>query len=76
MPSIRVASAWEFDQERARNFLSVLAASARERQRNGALAQQSGFYRKFATGVACRQGTLTPPDTWFLPFGTCICSTR
>ena len=29
----------------------------------------------FATGVACRQGTLTPPDTWSRPFGTCICST-
>ena len=23
----------------------------------------SGFHRIFATGVACRQGTLTPPDT-------------
>ena len=35
-----------------------------------------GFlYRASATGVACRQGTLTPPDTWFRPFGTCICST-
>ena len=28
-----------------------------------------------ATGVACRQGTLTHPDTWSRPFGTCICST-
>ena len=35
----------------------------------------SGFHGKFATGVACRQGTLTPPDTWSRPFGTCICST-
>ena len=35
----------------------------------------SGFHRTFATGVACRQGTLTPPDTWSCPFGTCICST-
>ena len=35
----------------------------------------SGFYRTFATDVACRQGTLTPPDTWSRPFGTCICST-
>ena len=26
-----------------------------------------GFHRTFATGVACRQGTLTPPDTWFCP---------
>ena len=26
-------------------------------------------------GVACRQGTLTTPDTWSRPFGTCICST-
>ena len=34
-----------------------------------------GFHRTFATGVACRQGTLTPPDTWSRPFGTCICST-
>ena len=36
-----------------------------------------GFHRASATGVACRQGTLTctPPDTWFRPFGTCICST-
>ena len=29
----------------------------------------------FATGVACRQGTLTPPDPWSHPFETCICST-
>ena len=35
----------------------------------------SGFHRTFASGVACRQGTLTPPDTWSRPFGTCICST-
>ena len=35
----------------------------------------SGFHRTYATGVACRQGTLTPPDTWSRPFGTCICST-
>ena len=35
----------------------------------------SGFHRTFPTGVACRQGTLTPPDTWSRPFGTCICST-
>ena len=34
----------------------------------------SGFLRTFATGVACRQGTLTPPDTWSRLFGTCICS--
>ena len=25
----------------------------------------SGFHRAFATGVACQQGTLTTPDTWF-----------
>ena len=31
-----------------------------------------GFHRTFETGVACRQGTLTPPDTWSRPFGTCI----
>ena len=35
----------------------------------------SGFHRTFATGVACRQGTLTPPNTLSRPFGTCICST-
>ena len=35
----------------------------------------SGFHRTFATGVACRQRTLTPPDTWSRLFGTCICST-
>ena len=35
----------------------------------------SGFHITFATGVACRQGTLTPPDTWSRPFGTCICCT-
>ena len=34
-----------------------------------------GFHGASATGVACRQGTLTPPDTWSRPFGTCICST-
>ena len=28
----------------------------------------SGFHRIFATGVACGQGTLTPPDTWSCPF--------
>ena len=27
----------------------------------------TGFHRTFATGVACRQGTLTPPDTWSCP---------
>ena len=26
-----------------------------------------GFHKAFATGVACRQGTLTLPDTWFRP---------
>ena len=35
----------------------------------------SGFNRIFATGVACWHGTLTPPDTWSRPFGTCIYST-
>ena len=33
------------------------------------------FDRASATGLACRQGTLTPPDTWSRPFGTCIYST-
>ena len=27
----------------------------------------SGFHWAFATGVACQQGTLTLPDTWFRP---------
>ena len=27
----------------------------------------SGFHEAFATGVACQQGTLTLPDTWFRP---------
>ena len=27
----------------------------------------SGFHGTFATGVACQQGTLTLPDTWFRP---------
>ena len=27
----------------------------------------SGFNGAFATGVACQQGTLTIPDTWFRP---------
>ena len=27
-----------------------------------------GFYGTSATGVACRQGTLTPSDTWSRPF--------
>ena len=26
-----------------------------------------GFNRIYATGVACQQGTLTPPDTWSCP---------
>ena len=26
-----------------------------------------GFHGAYATGVACRQGTLTPPDTWSCP---------
>ena len=34
-----------------------------------------GFHWAFATGVACRQGTLTPPGTWSRSFGTCMCST-
>ena len=34
-----------------------------------------GHHGACATGVACRQGTLTPSDTWSRPFGTCICST-
>ena len=27
----------------------------------------SGFHGAFATGVACQQGTITLPDTWFRP---------
>ena len=34
-----------------------------------------GVHRTFATGVACWQGTLIPPDTWSCPFGTYICYT-
>ena len=35
----------------------------------------SGFHGAFVTGVACQQGTLTLPDTWFRPlFETCLCS--
>ena len=35
-----------------------------------------GFhYRTFATGVACRQGTLTPTEPGPVPLGTCICFT-
>ena len=26
-----------------------------------------GFHRTFATGAACKQRTLTPPDTWSCP---------
>ena len=39
------------------------------------LPPNKGFHRAYATDVACLQGTLTPPDTWSRPFGTCICST-
>ena len=32
-----------------------------------------GFHRIFATGAACQQSTLTPPDTWSCPnFGLAI----
>ena len=31
------------------------------------ISQKVGFHRTSATGVACRQGTLTPPDTWSCP---------
>ena len=27
-----------------------------------------GFHRTYATGAACQQRTLTPPDTWSCPF--------
>ena len=33
-----------------------------------------GLNSIYCESVACRQGTLTPPDTWSRPFGTCICS--
>ena len=34
-----------------------------------------GFHRTYATGAACQQRTLTPPDTWSCPtLGTCMCS--
>ena len=31
------------------------------------LSLNIGFHGASATGVACRQGTLTPPDTWSCP---------
>ena len=31
-----------------------------------------GFHRTYATGAACQQRTLTPPDTWSCPI--CMCS--
>ena len=31
------------------------------------LLLNTGFHRASATGVACWQGTLTPPDTWSCP---------
>ena len=31
------------------------------------LLLNKGFQRAFATGMACRQGALTPPDTWSCP---------
>ena len=31
------------------------------------LLLNKGFHKASATGVACRQGTLTPPDTWSCP---------
>ena len=35
----------------------------------------SGFHWTFAMGLACQQGMLTPPDSWFRPLlGACICS--
>ena len=35
-----------------------------------------GFHRTYATGVACQQRTLTPPDMHLVlsHFGTCLCS--
>ena len=34
---------------------------------NFTLLNWRGFNRIYATGVACKQGTLTPPDTWSCP---------
>ena len=34
---------------------------------NLTLLLNKGFHRASATGVACRQGTLTPPDSWSCP---------
>ena len=42
---------------------------------NLTLLLNKGFNRASATGVACREATLTPPNTWSRPFETCICST-
>ena len=36
------------------------------------LLLNTGFHWASATGVACRNGMLTPPDTWSRLFGTCI----
>ena len=37
-----------------------------------------GFHRTYATGAACQQRTLTPPDTWYCPtLGlTCVLMSR
>ena len=32
-----------------------------------------GFHRTYATGAACQQRTLTPPDTWFSPTSGLAC---
>ena len=34
---------------------------------NSTFTELRGFHRAFATGVACQQGALTLPDTWFRP---------
>ena len=65
---------------RVRNIISHVLSCESGRFRKSTTLRylthiQSGFHRTCATGVACRQGTLTPPDTWSRPFGTCICST-
>ena len=34
---------------------------------NSTFTELRGFHRAFSTGVACQQGALTTPDTWFRP---------
>ena len=49
-------------------YLSLLCLkSATSRLPNVTFTELRGFHGAFATGVACQQGALTLPDTWFRP---------